>query len=1158
MNICMIALPAEWESRIRGILEGRNHSPTILSGFEGLEKIVRGSEPAIVCIYAADAASESLRRVGALRKGRSPSELMVVVCSPEPPDKERWPAFRDAGVNFVVSTAFSDYEIDFRFAASECLLKSPATVDNVAQGPEAEAEFVPDNEQVPYGEFRTTLSGRFIKVNQGIVRLLGYSSKDELMKANIVRDVYFDPEERTRFVATVPSQRIAMESVWKRRDGSTVAVHLSGRVVLDESRGTIFFHGFVWDISEQKMSRDLLLMQRDLGTALLQIGTLRELLDAVLDQVVRIEGVDCGGIYLVDAATRVHRLAASRGLSPEGAEAAAIATMDMDHIRLCEEGKPFYEKTAEIPPHYAEWFRSEGLVSVGCVPIVHNGVLVATLNMGSRTRHEFSRMARLALESIAMQIGGGIARVQAEETLRASRANLQMLFDTIGDLLLVVDYSGRILDFNAAAVARLGYAAEELRGKHVTEVHPKHLKFEVETLFQKGLDGSVTFCKLPYVAKSGEVLPMEIRSVLGTWNGQKVIIGVIRDLSEREEIRKALAESEARFRAIYENSSVGIGLTDIEGNILDVNDAIAKIAGIPREEIVGRNFREFTTPEEGERQVNSFRDILEGRSDIYESENRYFRMDGTPFWVRCTSFKVPVAEGETSRYVISLIENIDARKQAEESLRESESRYRLITDNVDDVVWSARWTPPEDLASFDPRTLLESAIQGWRFEFISPSVERLFGFTVEECLADMPQYRRVPETFPAIIEDVLNELFGHGGGAVRRTFEIPLYTKTGSQRWCEITVTILPLERDRPFRVIGILRDITARREIREALRKSEAQFRGLFRNMPDLVLLVDHTGAIRYVNHHTPTVPPETLLGGNAFNFVQAAYRERAKATFDRALATKEAQNVEAISIFGTYWLFRIVPMYVEGILDHVMAICTDVTAERKAAQELLKEQQLLRQMIDLQERERRFLSYEIHDGFAQQITGALFHIEAFQRLRKDEPEQAEKNLEQSAALLSRSIDETRRLISGLRPPILDESGILAAVEYLVCEYRGRSEADIMFRHELRGKRFAPPLESAVFRIVQEGLTNATRHSRSDFIRVELNELDDRLQIVIFDEGVGFDPKAVPENRFGLRSIRERTRLLGGKLEIESSPGEGCTIRVELPFVPGTEQNTA
>ena len=141
---------------------------------------------------------------------------------------------------------------------------------------------------------------------------------------------------------------------------------------------------------------------------------------------------------------------------------------------------------------------------------------------------------------------------------------------------------------------------------------------------------------------------------------------------------------------------------------------------------------------------------------------------------------------------------------------------------------------------------------------------------------------------------------------------------------------------------------------------------------------------------------------------------------------------------------------------------------------------------------------------------------------------------------MLRRSIDETRRLISGLRPPILDESGILAAVEYLICEHRERSGIDIMFKHNLQAVRLAPPLEIAVFRIVQESLTNACRHSGSDFIRVELNESGDRLQIVVFDEGVGFDPAAVPDDRFGLRSSRTAPACSAAK-PIESAPGEGC-----------------
>jgi signal transduction histidine kinase len=144
--------------------------------------------------------------------------------------------------------------------------------------------------------------------------------------------------------------------------------------------------------------------------------------------------------------------------------------------------------------------------------------------------------------------------------------------------------------------------------------------------------------------------------------------------------------------------------------------------------------------------------------------------------------------------------------------------------------------------------------------------------------------------------------------------------------------------------------------------------------------------------------------------------------------------------------------------------------------------------------------------------------------------------------------------LISGLRPPILDEAGIIAAVEYLICENRARSNIDVMFVHNLEAVRLAPPLESAVFRIIQESLTNAARHSQSDFIRVELNGSDDLLEIVVFDEGVGFELASVPDGRFGLRGMRERARLLGGNVEIETSPGDGCRIRVELPLIPAAE----
>jgi signal transduction histidine kinase len=236
----------------------------------------------------------------------------------------------------------------------------------------------------------------------------------------------------------------------------------------------------------------------------------------------------------------------------------------------------------------------------------------------------------------------------------------------------------------------------------------------------------------------------------------------------------------------------------------------------------------------------------------------------------------------------------------------------------------------------------------------------------------------------------------------------------------------------------------------------------------------------------------------------------------------------------------------------DQVMCICTDVTEQRLAAEAVKKEQRLLRRMLELQERERRLVAYEIHDGFAQQLTGALYRLQAFRETLARDSAKAWQDFDSAARMLARAIDETRRLISGLRPPILDELGVVEAVEYLVCERRLEGGPEIEFEHDLACPRLAPPLQNTVFRIVQESLSNACRHSRSRRIHVALRESDGRIHISVRDWGVGFNPDDVQRQRFGLQGIRERVRLFDGRVVIESAPNEGTHVSVELPLAGG------
>jgi len=227
------------------------------------------------------------------------------------------------------------------------------------------------------------------------------------------------------------------------------------------------------------------------------------------------------------------------------------------------------------------------------------------------------------------------------------------------------------------------------------------------------------------------------------------------------------------------------------------------------------------------------------------------------------------------------------------------------------------------------------------------------------------------------------------------------------------------------------------------------------------------------------------------------------------------------------------------------------DVTDQKEHEEALKSEQRVLRQLLDVNERDRRLVAYEIHDGLVQYVTGALMHLEVYSLKQPNTDARGRREFDLAMRLLRDSVDEARRLISGLRPPILDESGIVSAIEYLVHDRRGAAEPRIDFIHNVEFDRVAPALESAVFRIVQEALTNVRRHSKSSRARVELTQRDGAIHIEVQDWGVGFDPSRIRDSQYGLRGISERVRLLEGTTTLESSPGTGTRLRVQLPLLP-------
>ena len=144
--------------------------------------------------------------------------------------------------------------------------------------------------------------------------------------------------------------------------------------------------------------------------------------------------------------------------------------------------------------------------------------------------------------------------------------------------------------------------------------------------------------------------------------------------------------------------------------------------------------------------------------------------------------------------------------------------------------------------------------------------------------------------------------------------------------------------------------------------------------------------------------------------------------------------------------------------------------------------------------------------------------------------------------------------------PPILDELGVVAAIENLISENSNKEKPEIGFVHHLDRERLAPSLENVIFRIVQESLTNARRYSQSERVLVRLTQREDYIRIQVQDWGIGFNPREVGDGHFGLEGIQERARLFGGSATIKSALGKGTRIVVELPLMGdrGTKTSAA
>jgi signal transduction histidine kinase len=209
-----------------------------------------------------------------------------------------------------------------------------------------------------------------------------------------------------------------------------------------------------------------------------------------------------------------------------------------------------------------------------------------------------------------------------------------------------------------------------------------------------------------------------------------------------------------------------------------------------------------------------------------------------------------------------------------------------------------------------------------------------------------------------------------------------------------------------------------------------------------------------------------------------------------------------------------------------------------------------LLRRQLEWLQRERAMLSFEIHDGLVQEITAAGMFLDTAERVWEKDPQQARERMAEARRLLREAVVEARGIMEGLRPASLESGGLCAAANELArgAERKAAGNLQVDVECRLDETRFAPVIESALYRILQEALSNVVKHSGASQVHVLLEQRGEELYLSVEDNGAGFDVAAADSSRFGLRGMRERAESLGGRLEIASQPGSGARLEARLP----------
>ncbi len=651
-----------------------------------------------------------------------------------------------------------------------------------------------------------------------------------------------------------------------------------------------------------------------------------------------------------------------------------------------------------------------------------------------------------------------------------------------------------------------------------------------EEIERTGVDG----CVIPCI-----VTATPFRNLKGETVG---IIEIFRDFTLRRQMEAQLLESEERYKALINlGTEVGeavVMLQDIKGvEALQtfVSDEWPRITGYDKNELLKMSFFDLLPDVERAASIERHRAKMSGKTLKGLFEINIARKDQSFIPVELTS-AFTMYRGQRAN--VAYIRDISDRKRAQEEVKKQDILLQAQLDSSIDGIMIV-----------DP--------QGNRL-LQNMSVERIWGLPLE--LPDSSQKNRLaitaartkdPKQFIAKVLSLANDPY------TRLRDEIELVDGKVIERY---TAPINGVNGERYGRIWNF-HDVTENKKAEKELKESEELYRTLFENTGTATSLAEANTIVVLVNTEFE------ILSGYSKAEIEGkkkwtAFIPAGDLPFALEYVKKREDNPELVtSGFETRFTPRdksiknviISINLIPGSTRRIVSI-KDITRQKRVERDLKKSRERIRDLLGhvelVREEERKRIASEIHDELGQLLTALKMDVVWLaKRISPEEVPMHERTLSMRQTV-DMTIQSVKRISAELRPHVLDNLGLSAAIEWQVKQIKDVTGIDCQFVSVPADVTADNNSAVALFRIFQEAITNAVRHSKASQIKVELKQLSASIRLVVEDNGLGIKHSELSDSKsFGLISIKERARALGGEVDINSRPGKGTLITAEIPL---------